>query len=97
MFILRRADHLHFVDNVEEFHEGFRTMPLSAELAAIQNEMLPITQLCSGQEAHEFARGFTVAHLDADLKHLPQAQRLLTGDIEAELARRDIAAIVHKG
>jgi predicted dienelactone hydrolase len=96
MVILRRADHLHFVDHVEELHEGFRTAPLSAELAAIQNEMLPITQLCSGQQAHEFARGLTVAHLDANLKRRREAQRLLTADIEAELARRDIAAIVHK-
>ena len=96
MVILRRADHLHFVDNVEELHEAFRTMPLSAELAAIQNEMLPINQLCSGQEAHEFARGLTLAHLDANLKRRPEAQRFLIGDIHAELAKRGIAAIVHK-
>lgn len=97
MVSLRRADHLHFMDNVEELHEGFRTMPLSAELAAIQKEMRPITELCSREEAHLFTRGLAVAHIDATLKRLPQAQRLLTGDIEAELARRDIAVIVHKG
>ena len=96
MVVLRRADHLHFVDNVEELHEGFRTVPLSAELAAIQNEMLPITQLCSGREAHEFARSLTLAHLDANLKRRPEAQRFLTGDIDAELAKRGIAATVHK-
>lgn len=96
MVILRLADHLHFVDNVEELHEAFRTIPLSAELAAIQNEMLPINQLCSGEEAHEFARGLTLAHLDANLKRRPEAQRFLTGDIEAQLDKRGIAAFVHK-
>lgn len=96
MVILRRADHLHFVDNVEELHEGFRTMPLSAELAAIQNEMLPINQLCSGQEAHGFARGLSLAHLDANLKRRAEAQRFLAGDVEAHVAKRGIAAFVHK-
>jgi dienelactone hydrolase len=95
MVILRRADHLHFMDNVEALHEGFRTMPLSAELAAIQKEMRPITELCSGDESHLFVRGLTLCHLDASLKRRPQAQRFLAGDIAGELAKRNIAAFVH--
>jgi dienelactone hydrolase len=95
MVILRRADHLHFMDNVEELHQGFRTMSLSAELAAIQEEMRPITELCSGRDAHLFVRGLTLGHLDSVLKRRPEAHRFLTGDIKAELAKRGIAAIVH--
>ena len=94
MVILRRADHLHFMDNVEELHEGFRTMPLSVELAAIQRGMRPIAELCSGEEAHLFVRGLTLCHLDASLKRRPEAQAFLTGDVEAELAKRGVSAMV---
>ena len=96
MVILRRADHLHFMDNVEELHESFRTMPLSAELAAIQKEMRPVAELCSGEQAHLFVRGLTLAQLDASLKSRSEAQAFLAGDIEAELAQRGIAALAHK-
>lgn len=96
MIILRRADHLHFMDHVEELHEAFRTMTLSAELAAIQKEMRPITELCSGEQAHLFVRGLTLAHFDANLKDRPEAKQLLTGDVEAELSRRSVAATAHK-
>jgi len=51
MIILRRADHVHFMDNVEEMHEAFRKMPLSGELALIQREMRSIAELCSGEQA----------------------------------------------
>jgi len=95
MVILRRADHLHFMDNIEELHEAFRTMPLSAELAAIQKEMQPITELCSGEQAHTFVRGLTLCHFDANLKRRQEAQHLLVGDLEAELANRSISALIH--
>src|SRR5205823_12520220 len=45
----RRADHLHFMDHVEETHEAVRTMPpLTAESAWLPREMRPIAELCSG-------------------------------------------------
>src|ERR1051325_6416405 len=42
MVILRRADHLHFMDNVEQLHESVRAMTLPGELAWIPQEMRPI-------------------------------------------------------
>ena len=96
MVILRRADHLHFMDNVEELHEGFRTTPLSAELTAIQREMRPINELCSGEQAHFFVRGLTLAHLDANLKRRPEAEAFLTSDIETALAAGGINSIAHQ-
>ncbi len=57
MVILRRADHMHFMDNVEEMHELVRAMPIAGELAWLPREMRPIAELCSGEQAHLFVRG----------------------------------------
>ena len=96
MIILRRADHLHFIDNVEQEHEAFRTMPMPAEVAQMQKEMLPIADLCSGEQAHLWVRGLTLAHMDAILNRRREAQQLLASDIEGELAKRGVAVIAHK-
>jgi len=94
MVILRRADHLHFMDHVEQLHEAVRAMPpCSAELAWIQAEMLPIAELCSAEQAHQFVRGLTLAHLDARLRGQEDARRFLSGDLAAELAGRGVGAM----
>jgi dienelactone hydrolase len=90
MVILRRADHLHFIDNVEHEHEAFRTAPMPAEVAQMQKEMRPITELCSGEQAHVWVRGLTLAHMDAILGH-----RLLHGDVEGEMKKRGVDVILH--
>jgi dienelactone hydrolase len=96
MFILRRADHLHFVDNVEEMHEAVRAMTFPAELAWLQKEMQPIAELCSGEQAHLFVRGLTLCHMDATLKGLEEARRFLDGDVVSELAARGVDALAHR-
>jgi dienelactone hydrolase len=96
MIVLRRADHLHFMDNVEELHEAVRKMPLPPELAYVQKEMLPITELCSGAQAELFVRGLTLCHLDATLMQKQEAEQFFAGDIAAELAERRVEALVHK-
>jgi dienelactone hydrolase len=96
MAILRRADHLHFVDDVERQHEGFRLAPLTGqEWDWIAKEMLPMAELCSGEQAHLFIRGLTVCHLDVALKRREEARGCLTGGIEAQLAARGVDAILH--
>src|ERR1051326_3766264 len=95
MVILRRADHLHFIDNVEQEHEAMRKIPFTADLAWIQ-EMKPIAELCSGDQAHLFLRGLTLCHLDAALRRQEEARQFLLGDIEAELARRGVDVILHR-
>jgi dienelactone hydrolase len=93
MMILRRADHMHFLDNVEAEHENGRKMLLERkELARMGEEMRPITELCSGEQAHLFVRGLTLCHMDAVLRNQKEAQRFLAGDMEAELARRGVEA-----
>ncbi|MDQ2817027.1 MAG: hypothetical protein M3T49_02285 [Candidatus Eremiobacteraeota bacterium] len=72
--ILRQADHLHFVDDVEQEHEIVRDMTFSRELAWLPKEMRPIEQLCSGHTAHSFTCVLTLCHMDATLRHKPQAE-----------------------
>ncbi len=95
MLILRRADHMHFMDAAEDAHEAFRTMRSTAEVARIQEEMLPIAELCTGEQAHLFVRGLTLGHMDATLKHMEEAQRFLTAEALENLAARGIDAFVH--
>jgi predicted dienelactone hydrolase len=94
MVILRRADHLHFLEDVETQHETVRTMAWTGPLSWIPEEMRPIEELCSGEEAHLFVRGLTLAHLDSVLRSSEEAERFWAGDIEGELADRGVAAFV---
>lgn len=97
MVILRRADHAHFMDDVEEVHENVRKTPFTGDLAWLPREMRPITELCSGEQAHVFVRGLTLCHLDATLNRHEGARRFLDGDVERELAVRGVDVIAHRG
>jgi predicted dienelactone hydrolase len=90
MVILRRADHSHFMDNVEEEHEAMRAATSTGESAWISREMRPIEELCSEGDAHLCVRGLTLCHLDATLRQSKDARRFLTGDVEAQLAARGV-------
>jgi hypothetical protein len=83
------------MDNVEQLHEAVRAMSFPGELAWIQQEMRPITELCSGEQAHTFVRGLTLCHLDAVLKRDERARQFLAGNLEAELTARGVDAVVH--
>src|SRR5437764_1358048 len=76
MVVLRRADHMHFMDQVAHLHEAFRTMPDAGELAAIQEEMRPMADLSSEEQAHLFVRGLTLCHMDAVLGRREEAHAL---------------------
>jgi hypothetical protein len=67
MVVLPRADHLHFVDNVEQAHEQLRAASLPPEASWISREMRPIAELCTGEEAHRHIQSHTLAHLNAAL------------------------------
>jgi hypothetical protein len=90
--ILHRADHSHFMDQVEQLHEMFRTMPDAGDLAAIQKEMRPMAEFCSEEQAHLFVRGLTLCHMDAILGRQEEAHALLNANIDAKLARRGVEA-----
>jgi predicted dienelactone hydrolase len=67
MVVIPRADHLHFVGNVEQAHEQLRGASLPPEASWISREMRPIGELCTGEEAHRQIRSHTLAHLNAAL------------------------------
>src|SRR6266508_3173026 len=74
MFVLRRADHQHFVDDVEREHEAVRAMSFPGEAAWMPAAMRPFAELCSAEQAHTFVRGLTLSHLDAALRHSEAAE-----------------------
>lgn len=96
LVILRRADHQHFLDDVEGEHEALRALSLPGDAAWIPSAMRPIAELSSGEQAHVFVRGLTLAHLDATLRQLNAAQRFLAGDVEAVLTARGVEAITRR-
>jgi dienelactone hydrolase len=95
MFILRRADHQHFIDKVEEAHETVRAATFPAEAAWIPAAMRPLAELSSGEQSHAFVRGLTLAHFDATLRQIEAADRFLSSDVEADLAARGVDAFVN--
>lgn len=97
MVILRRADHLHFIDNIEQVHEIVRTMTFPDELAWLPKEMRPISELCSEQQAHFFVQGLTLSHMDAVLKRQVNAQEFWLGNVKAQLTKYGVDALVHNG
>lgn len=78
LFVIPRADHLHFIDAVEEEHETVRAMPFTGALSWIPREMRPVSELLPGEEAHRLVRGFTLALFDAHLKGSADARQFLT-------------------
>ena len=97
LVILRRADHMHFLDDVEQAHEAFRTLrPVPPEVADMQREMIPIAHLSAGENAHLWIRALALAHMDAFLKEQRKAKQFLDGNIEGELAKRGVVVILHR-
>jgi hypothetical protein len=92
MAVLRNADHQHFADDVEAHHEALRAMTLPGDAAWIPAAMRPIGELCTGEQAHTFARGLTLAHFDAELRGNRDARRFLDDELDANLARHTIDA-----
>lgn len=93
MLILRRSDHLHFMDEYETLHESFRTMSLSGELAEIQKEMLPASNLCSPEKARLFTSSLVVCHFDGYLKDQQGALQFLDEQLNEKLVLHGIDAI----
>jgi dienelactone hydrolase len=92
MYVLRRADHQHFLDDVEGEHEALRAMTLPGEAAWIPDAMRPMSELCPGPQAHDFVRGLTLAHLDATLRGSDPAGRFLAAGADSALAARGVDA-----
>ena len=99
MFVLERADHNHFVDNVEAGHEWLRDFTASladveaaggTNWGAMADQMLPYEALCREEDAHTCWRGLCTAHMDAHLKANQDALDFWRGDVLSALASRRI-------
>ncbi len=95
MFVLRRADHMHFMDNVEEQHERIRAMPWPGKAASLAQEMRPIAELAPGEQAHTFVRSLTLSHLDAVLLQNSDARVLLLGNVPSLLRLHSVEVTAH--
>jgi dienelactone hydrolase len=97
MFVLRRADHQHFADDVAARHEALRALTLPGEAAWMTAAMLPASELCPGEHGHLFARGLALAHLDSALRGDATAQEFLASRAEGALAARGVDAAQEPG
>jgi hypothetical protein len=97
MVTLKRADHLHFMDNAEEVHESFRTSNLGVRYAEIQRDVKPAAQLVSGATAHAFASGLSVAHFDAILRRRSSARRFLEVDLKRVVMNQKLLGLYGLG
>lgn len=95
--VLKRAGHLHFVDNAEAAHEGLRTWYASGtfpdpelDTSALAEAMRPFSELCSEADGAAAARGFCLAHMDAQLGRAAAAAAFLAGDLVTTFAARGI-------
>jgi len=92
MLILRRADHLHFIDHVAEDHEFVRAMTFPPEMAWM-SEMRPAAELASEQHAHAFINGLALGHFDANVRGGAAARRFLESEAPTAMAALGIDAI----
>lgn len=92
-FTLKRADHAHFLDEVEEEHEYLRTTKWPEEMQWISAEMHPAGDLSPNKMAHDFTNGLVLAHLDTNLMWTHEGRTWSAGDMKNEFAARGIDAV----
>jgi dienelactone hydrolase len=99
---LQRADHQHFVDDMENCHGWYRDFTLQLDAAgeesgppwkAIAAMIRPWGELMPETEALTIVCGLTTLHFDAYLKGNAHAQTL-SADLGGELRRRKLSAHV---
>jgi dienelactone hydrolase len=77
--ILRRADHQHFLDDVEGAHEAVRHANFPGDAAWIPAAMRPVAELMPGEQTHRFVRALSLAHFDATWRDVQGARDFLDG------------------
>ncbi len=92
MFVLERADHMHFCDRVERSHEFFRNMPQLGPFAAIAARLPPMSELVPGAVAYCFVNGLSLMHFDGTLRGMASARAFFEADPIKALAERGVAA-----
>lgn len=100
LVVLRRADHLHFIDAVRESHDTFAAFTLNlagvagaknVPWSAIAGQIRPAAELMPEAEARTIVCGLTILQMDAALKR-SSAARIALDDVNTELRRRGLDA-----
>lgn len=102
--VLQKADHQHFVDDMEVCHDWYHqfTLALSKQdesptappWGALAKIMYPFDQLMPEAEAQMIQNGLVTAHMDANLKHLPAAKAMDDDACRAALKARNLRAFI---
>lgn len=78
MFVLPGGDHMHLCDRAASSHEFFRRVPPVGIFAELLHRMPPFAELASEAHGYAFANGLCLAHFDAALCSVPDADDFLT-------------------
>lgn len=89
MVVIVNSDHFHFCDNAEAVHDMMA--PLMGGQVKGSAEFVP------GAHAYDVTNGLGLAHFDATLRHVPEAEALLARDLSAVLGERGVTVEVVAG
>ena len=89
-FLLHGADHVHFVDQIEETHNIMRQViasrPAGPDRDQALERMLPFEQLCSAAASHCAVQSLALAHFDFHLKEQAAAAAWLETHAQSIIA-----------
>jgi dienelactone hydrolase len=95
--VLRRAGHMHFLDDVEKTHELMRAMWASPDFPDPENDgpalalsARPFSELAPASHGRDSVLGLCLAHMDENLKESAAASTFLCSDLKARFAARGI-------
>jgi predicted dienelactone hydrolase len=96
--VLGGASHFHWAEGAEQLYNAFRGMweggaisVPGADVGALAKATPPFSALCPNEHGTETLQVLCLAHMDAELKHNPDAKRFLDGNLIAIFAQRGIA------
>lgn len=90
LVVLTNTDHLHFCDNPKLVHEQLRAMPI--QLVPLAAPLPPFSELAPGAAGHDATCGLGLAHLDAFVRDVADAQAWRATSLVEHLASRDVVA-----
>lgn len=89
MVVIVNTDHFHFCDNAEAVHDMMAPM--------MGGQSKGSAEFAPGAHAYDVTNGLGLAHFDATLRHVPDAEALLARDLAAVLGERGVAVEVVAG
>jgi hypothetical protein len=102
--VIRRAGHMHFVDDIERTHEFMRAMWASPDFPDPENDgqalarsAQPFSELAPAFHGRDSVLGLCLAHMDAFVKDRDDARSFLASGLASRFEARGIGLEVHGG